>query len=524
MAATSAVAAAAGIGVFATGGLGGVHREAAQTFDESADLVTLARTPIVVVCAGVKSILDVGATLERLETLGVAVVGYRTRRFPGFYLTDSGFDLDWSLDSPAAGRGRAARPATRTAVHSGALLVANPLPADEQLDPALHDRTLAEGLAALDARRHHRQGRHAVPAGALPLGHRGREPGGQRPDHPAQRRAGRADRGRPRWPAAPPSRHDRARIGSSSSATSSPTCWPCIRDRSRSARTPRRAISVAGGGQAANTAAWLAAHAGWPVTLVGAVGDDPAGGTGSPSWRAAGVDCAVERVRTGAPTGSVIVLAAGRASARCSPTGAPTCCSTPADVDRGPGGGARRPGTCTCPATAARRGSRPAGRRALAAARDRGLTTSVDAASAAPLRRVGAAPSWPGYAASTCCWLNADEATVLAGRADPAEQARALTADGPAGGGEARRRRRGLGGPHRARSCVGPGRPGGRWSTSTGAGDAFAAGLLAAWCAGADPDRGAEPRRRPGRAGRLHRRGSATGVAAVTRPPGTARQ
>ena len=100
VAATSAVAAAAGIGVFATGGLGGVHREAAQTFDESADLVTLARTPIAVVCAGVKSILDVGATLERLETLGVAVVGYRTRRFPGFYLTDGGFDLDWSVDSP----------------------------------------------------------------------------------------------------------------------------------------------------------------------------------------------------------------------------------------------------------------------------------------------------------------------------------------------------------------------------------------------------------------------------------------
>ena len=100
VAATSAVAAAAGIGVFATGGLGGVHREAAQTFDESADLVTLARTPIAVVCAGVKSILDVGATLERLETLGVGVVGYRTRRFPGFYLTDAGFDLDWSVDSP----------------------------------------------------------------------------------------------------------------------------------------------------------------------------------------------------------------------------------------------------------------------------------------------------------------------------------------------------------------------------------------------------------------------------------------
>lgn len=148
VAATSAVAAAAGIGVFATGGLGGVHREAAQTFDESADLVTLARTPIAVVCAGVKSILDVGATLERLETLGVSVVGYRTRRFPGFYLTDAGFDLDWSVESPEqAADVLAAR--REQGVHHGGLIVANPLPVDEQLDPALHDRTLATGLEML---------------------------------------------------------------------------------------------------------------------------------------------------------------------------------------------------------------------------------------------------------------------------------------------------------------------------------------------------------------------------------------
>ncbi|MBX7268328.1 pseudouridine-5'-phosphate glycosidase [Micromonospora sp. Llam7] len=148
VAATSAVAAAAGIGVFATGGLGGVHREAAQTFDESADLVTLARTPIAVVCAGVKSILDVGATLERLETLGVAVIGYRTRRFPGFFITDGGFDLDWSVDSPElAADVLAAR--QQHGVHHGGLIVANPLPVEEQLDPELHDRTLAEGLARL---------------------------------------------------------------------------------------------------------------------------------------------------------------------------------------------------------------------------------------------------------------------------------------------------------------------------------------------------------------------------------------
>ncbi|MER7332320.1 MULTISPECIES: pseudouridine-5'-phosphate glycosidase [unclassified Micromonospora] len=149
VAATSAVAAAAGIGVFATGGLGGVHREAAQTFDESADLVTLARTPIAVVCAGVKSILDVGATLERLETLGVGVVGYRTRRFPGFFITDGGFDLDWSLDSAEqVADALAAR--EQHGVHHGGLIVANPLPVDEQLDPELHDRTLADGLALLE--------------------------------------------------------------------------------------------------------------------------------------------------------------------------------------------------------------------------------------------------------------------------------------------------------------------------------------------------------------------------------------
>jgi pseudouridine-5'-phosphate glycosidase len=148
VAATSRVAAAAGIGVFATGGLGGVHREASETFDESADLITLGGTPIVVVCAGVKSILDVGATLERLETLGVAVLGYRTDRFPGFFVTDSGFPLDWTVDSPE--RIAAVLAAQRAhGAHDGAIIVANPLPLDEQLDPALHDRVLAEGLARL---------------------------------------------------------------------------------------------------------------------------------------------------------------------------------------------------------------------------------------------------------------------------------------------------------------------------------------------------------------------------------------
>ena len=147
VAGTSAVAAAAGIRVFATGGLGGVHRGA--PYDESADLVALARTPIAVVCAGVKSILDVGATLERLETLGVAIVGYRTNRFPGFFISDSGYPLDWSADSPqqVADMLRAQR---EQGVHRGALIVANPLPPDEQLDPELHDEVLLTGLSKLD--------------------------------------------------------------------------------------------------------------------------------------------------------------------------------------------------------------------------------------------------------------------------------------------------------------------------------------------------------------------------------------
>jgi pseudouridine-5'-phosphate glycosidase len=151
VASTATLAAAAGISVFATGGLGGVHRGASESYDESADLTALSRTSILVVCAGVKSILDVGATLERLETLGVTVVGYGTRRFAGFYLTDGGFDLDWALDSPAE-LAAALRRRTELGLPPGAIVVSNPLPFDEQLDPDLHDRVLAEGLEGLERR------------------------------------------------------------------------------------------------------------------------------------------------------------------------------------------------------------------------------------------------------------------------------------------------------------------------------------------------------------------------------------
>jgi pseudouridine-5'-phosphate glycosidase len=145
---TALLAAAAGIGVFATGGLGGVHRQAADTFDESADLTALSRTSLVVVCAGVKSILDVPATLERLESLAVTVVGYRTTTFPGFYVADSGSTLDWAVDDPAQA---AAVFAARRELGPGAVVVANPLPVDEQLDPDLHDRVITGALAAAES-------------------------------------------------------------------------------------------------------------------------------------------------------------------------------------------------------------------------------------------------------------------------------------------------------------------------------------------------------------------------------------
>ncbi len=145
VAGTAFIASLAGVRVFATGGLGGVHRGAATTFDESADLPVLAQVPITVVSAGVKSILDIPATLERLETLSVTVVGYGTTEFPSFWLTTSGEQLDWSVpDGPAVAEVMAANDALG---RRSAVLVANPLPPERQLDPGVHDAALAQALA-----------------------------------------------------------------------------------------------------------------------------------------------------------------------------------------------------------------------------------------------------------------------------------------------------------------------------------------------------------------------------------------
>jgi pseudouridine-5'-phosphate glycosidase len=149
VASTSALAHLAGIRVFATGGLGGVHRGASETFDVSADLGVIASTPVLIVCAGVKSILDVAGTLEYLETLSVPVVGYRTDAFPGFYLSDSGHTVPWRVDS-AEEAARVVVTRDRLGTDAAGVVLANPLPADRQVDRALHDRLVTEGLALLE--------------------------------------------------------------------------------------------------------------------------------------------------------------------------------------------------------------------------------------------------------------------------------------------------------------------------------------------------------------------------------------
>lgn len=158
VAATSHIAHSAGISIFATGGLGGVHRGAQDTWDESADLHSLANIPVMVVSAGAKSILDVAATLERLETLSVPIIGYRTNRFPGFYLSDSGFDLEYRADSPEE-ISSIWRARNNANISRSGMVVANPVV--NQMDPDLHAKTLAAGLDA--AEREHIKGKAVTP-------------------------------------------------------------------------------------------------------------------------------------------------------------------------------------------------------------------------------------------------------------------------------------------------------------------------------------------------------------------------
>ena len=147
VAATAHIAALAGIHIFATGGLGGVHRGANESFDESADLTALANVDMTMICAGVKSILDVPATLERLETLAITLVGYKTTAFPGFYLTDSGFTLEHRVDTPDE-IAAIIKARKEVGTLSKALVVANPV--EKEMDKARHDEILKSGLEKAD--------------------------------------------------------------------------------------------------------------------------------------------------------------------------------------------------------------------------------------------------------------------------------------------------------------------------------------------------------------------------------------
>jgi pseudouridine-5'-phosphate glycosidase len=175
VAATMRIAALAGIRVFATGGIGGVHRGAEQSFDISADLQELAQTPVAVVCAGAKSILDLRLTLEYLETQGVPVVGYQTQALPAFFTRESGFQVDYRLDSAQAIA--AAMHAQWTLGLPGGMVVANPIPRrarhGAQHHRPRHRPSLARGYGA----RHQRQSQHAVFIGPRERTHRRRQPG-----------------------------------------------------------------------------------------------------------------------------------------------------------------------------------------------------------------------------------------------------------------------------------------------------------------------------------------------------------
>jgi ribokinase len=242
------------------------------------------------------------------------------------------------------------------------------------------------------------------------------------------------------------------------------------------------AITVRGGGQAANTAAWLA-HAGCPVTLIAAVGDDAAGRERTAELAALGVDCVV-RAHPGAATGSVVVLTSAHERTMITDRGAALLLD-PADVAAAVKAAPDAVHLHLSGYPLLDEGSRPGGLAALAAARERGLTTSVDAASAAPLRRVGTETFLALVRETDLLLVNADEAAALAGPGSPAEQGAVLAHAarnvvvklGPDGAVWCRLDSMLRSAPAVRVSMIDP----------TGAGDAFAAGLLAAWSSGAEP-------------------------------------
>ena len=308
VAATAHLASLAGIRVFATGGLGGVHRgaagssETAATFDESADLTTLGVTPITVVSAGVKSVLDIGATLERLETLSVAVVGYGTSRFPAFWLRESAFELDWRVDGPGE---VAAIMAARDELGSReGIIVANPIAAGRAVGSGRARPGSRGGVRRGGRGGRARQGGHAVPA----VVHRGcvgrPQPRGQPRSGPQQR---------------PGRRRHRDRLVRTGAGTVSGERIVVVGDvindvvvvprgEIRPDTDTASTIRQRPGGSAANTAAWLGS-VGAAVDFVGCVGlDDLA--DHERVFREGGVVPHLQ-LGTGLPTGTIVILVDG---------------------------------------------------------------------------------------------------------------------------------------------------------------------------------------------------------------------
>ena len=480
VASTAALAHRAGIRVFATGGLGGVHRGAAETFDISADLGVLATTPVLVVCAGVKSILDVPATLERLETLSVPVLGYRTDRFPGFYLTDSGSTVPWRVES-AAEAAAVVYARSLLGTDSAGVVLANPLPEARQVDPVLHDRLVASGLAELA--REGVSGKDVTPR-LLEFFHEssgGREPASQRRAGGRQRRPGRRGGGRA-------GRAARRRAGVSVRpvvVVGDVGLDVLVRPQAgvvRGGDTPSD-VRIVPGGAGGNTAAWLAS-AGVPVALVSRVGDDDAGAAARRRLESDGVVCrfATDPVL---PTCTVVVLLEDDERTMLPDRGANAALSRRRPRPGGRGGrlghGWRGAAYRTCTSAGScswTRGRAPPGSRRW----------SRRGHSGGPRRSTRRRPTTSTGSARTSSWSWVEGVDLLL----PNEiEAQAL------GGDEAM-----LGVATAAAVSMGAG--GARWATRahtwrvpapevvegdrTGCGDAFDAGVLAAWLSGAGPE------------------------------------
>ena len=436
VAATAALAAAAGVALFATGGLGGVHRGARESWDVSADLAALARTPVLTVCSGVKSILDVAATLELLETSSVPVLGFGTDAFPGFYRRDSGFPVPWRVDDVA--QVAAVWRAHRDVGGGAGMVLAQPVPAADEVDAAVHDRLLAEGLALVAERGI--VGKDVTPA---LLAHFHEASGGV--SLTANLALVRANADLAAQVAVALARVSAPRVVVVGDLAVDVLVTPAVPPVA-GADVPARIVTTAGGA-GANTAAWLAAR-GVDVTLVARVGDDLAGHAALAELAASGVRPAVA-VDPDAPTATVVVLVgSGGDRTMLSDRGAAARLS-PADLPPLDGVDHLHLSGYVLGAAS----SRDAGLAAMAAARTAGASTSLDP------QATGAFPTTllPGLEGVDLLLPNAAELAAFTGSPDPRSAAALLDVAASRGrhGGTCGRH---LGGPGRHVDGAGSGR------------------------------------------------------------------